>query len=192
MARRYRFSANNSGGRINPVGATTGTFGKDGYPSGGGICEEVANSSGVPIDPTCCDVPKQCNWRTLPGCAINITPGATASMTVVSLISPFFDIHAASLVVMNHDECTLNGRGLLKGVAFNSRQLEDYAEDRLAADCGVLIDAGYQFDNPTAVNWMAGTTGNNYELVLRIKNICSFPIDVYGVFYGNPCDNCPA
>lgn len=190
MARRYRFSAN---GRPSPTGATTALDGSGGYPSGGGVCEEVANSSGVPIDPTCCDVPKQCNWRTLPGCVTDIEPGTTVGMTVVSLISPFFDIHAASLVVVNADECTLNGRALLKGVAFNSRQLEDYAESSgLAADCGVLIDAGYQFDNPTAVNWMAGTSGMNYELVLRIQNICSFPISVYGVFYGNPCDSCPA
>jgi len=192
MARRYRFSANN-GRQDSPTGATTAMDGRGGYPSGGGVCEEVANSSGVPIDPDCCHVPKQCNWRTLPGCVIGIAPGTTAPMTVVSLISPFFDIHAASLVVVNADECTLNGRALLKGVAFNSRQLEDYAETAgLADDCGVLIDAGYQFDNPTAVNWMAGTSGNNYQLVLRIKNICSFPISVYGVFYGNPCDNCPA
>lgn len=165
--------------------------GRGGYPSGSGVCEEVANSSGVPIDPTCCDVPKQCNWRTLPGCATDIPAGTSAEMTVVSLISPFFDIHAASLVVVNAEDCTLNGRALLKGVAFNSRQLEDYVTGRLAPDCGVLIDAAYQFDNPTAVNWMAGTSGNNYELILSIQNICDFPISVYGVFYGNPCDNCP-
>lgn len=187
MARRYRFSQN--GRQPVPVGSTEGAFGRGGYPSGGGVCEEVANSSGVPIDPTCCDVPKQCNWRTLPGC-ISVAAGDTETMTVVSLISPFFDIHAASLVVVNSDDCTLNGRALLKGVAFNSRQLEDYTVGRLAADCGVLIDAAYQFDNPTAVNWMAGTSGNNYELELTIQNICSFDITVYGVFYGNPCDSC--
>ena len=111
MARRYRFSAN--GTQASPVGATTAQFGRDGYPSGGGLCEEVGNSSGVPIDPTCCAIPKACNWRTLPGCELNIQPGTSATMTVTSLISPFFDIHAASIVVVNHDDCTLNGRALL-------------------------------------------------------------------------------
>lgn len=186
MARKYRFASQTTG---NPGGDMSRYSKQE-----GGLCEEIRNNSGVPIDPTCCDIPKQCNWRTLPGCAINIAPGTVANMTVTSLISPFFDIHAASLVVVNHDDCTLNGRAVLKSVAFNSRELEDYSEARLDAIdplCGVLIDAGYQFDNPTSVDWMAGTVGVNYELVLRIRNICTFPIDVYGVFYGNPCDNCP-
>jgi len=181
--RKYRFASPTTN---NPGGAMA-------YPKdGGGLCEDVRNSSGVPIDPECCSLPKQCNWRTLPGCAIGIAPGTTANMTVTSLISPFFDIHAASLVVVNSGDCTLNGRALLKGVTFNSRQLEDYAEDGLAVDCGVLIDAAYQFDNPTSVDWYAGVAAANYSLVLRIQNICSFNIDVYAVFYGNPCDNCPA
>ena len=189
MARRYRFSQDGRG--ASETGATTAALGRGGYASGGGVCEEIANSSGVPIDPTCCDVPKQCNWRTLPGCLLNLAAGATGTMTVTSLISPFFDIHSASLVVVNATDATLNGRALLKGVAFNSRQLEDYSPGRLPAGCGVLIDAAYQFDNPPAVNGMAGTSGNNQELELTIENISSCPIDVFGVFYGNPCDSCP-
>jgi hypothetical protein len=112
-------------------------------------------------------------------------------MTVVSPIAQFFDIHAASLSVVNAADCTLNGRAVLKSVEFNSRQMEDFNIPP-GTPGGVLTSAAYQYDQgPTSVNWMAGTAGNNAQLVLTLENICSFDVVVYAVFYGNPTDTCP-
>lgn len=183
MARKYRFGA-----------AATTTGRERGVPMHfrreAGCADATANQ-GLNIDPACVAVPKLCNWTTLPN-AIEIPAGTTLEMTTVSPIAQFFDIHAASFVVVNAADCTLNGRALLKAVSFNTRNLEDYEFAGTVVTEGVLLDAAYQFDQgPTSVNWMAGTAGNNQQLVHRIQNICAFDVVVHAVFYGNPTDSCP-
>jgi len=182
---KYRFSG--------PPGSTTGAYNQSGYPTSVAGCDAVTANEGIFVDPSCCSVPKLCNWTTLPGVqALTAagTVGAINVMTVISPIAQFFDIHAASLSVVNSVDCTQNGRALVKFVKFNTRNLEDY-EFTGAATGGVLIDAAYMFDDPTAVKWMAGTPGNNQQLTIGLENICNFAVTVYAVFYGNPCETCP-
>jgi len=132
-----------------------------------------------------------CNWTTLPN-AIEVAAGAVEEMTTVSPISQFFDIHAASFVVVNQNDCTLNGRSILKSVKFNTRNLEDYDFAGVNPLEGVLLDSAYQYDQgPTSVNWFAGTAGNNQQLTHVFENICAFDVTIYATFYGNPTDNCP-
>jgi hypothetical protein len=184
MARnRYSFSQ---------TGETTGRPGFTSPKAPVGSCERVANA-GVLGTGDCCDVPKACNWTTLPF-RLELTADTEGTVTIVSPIAPFFDIHAASMVVVQAEDCTLNGRAVVRGVEFNSTQLEDYSVSQLNLidpEAGVLIDAAYMFDAPTAVNWAAGTQGNNQALAITIRNICDFDVVVYGVLYGNPCHDCP-
>lgn len=183
MARKYSFGAD-----ARPTGRQPGT--PTHYRREAGCADATANQ-GLNIDPGCVATPKLCNWTTLPN-AITIPAGTTVLMTTVSPIAQFFDIHAASFVVVNADDATLNGRGLLKSVKFNTRNLEDYDFVGTVVTEGVLLDAAYQFDQgPTSVNWFAGTAGNNQELTHLIQNICAFDVVVHAVFYGNPTDNCP-
>lgn len=178
---KYRFSA---------TGSTTGRTNTAAHYKGQAGCDNATANQGIDIDPTCTSVPKLCNWVTLPG-AITIAANSFDTLTVVSPIAPFFDIHAASFVTVNTADCTLNGRALLKFVKFNTRNLEDYEFTGTVATEGTLLDAAYQWDDPTAVNWMAGTTGNNQELTFGLHNICAFEVTIYGVFYGNPSNTCP-
>lgn len=187
MARNRKYS-------FSQTGETTGRPGFVSPKSPVGSCERVANA-GVLGTGDCCDVPKACNWTTLPAYVrlpANVGVGSgRGTATIVSPIAPFFDIHAASMVVVNAANCTLNGRAVVRGVEFNSTQLEDYSDRTLADREGVLVDAGYQFDAPTAVNWAAGTAGNNQVLSIAFQNLCDEEMDVYIVLYGNPCDSCP-
>jgi hypothetical protein len=177
--------------RFSQVASTTDSSGRGGhYGSGGGACDEAQANQGIDIDPTCCTVPKLCNWVTLPG-AIEIAANTFETLTVVSPIAPFFDIHAAGFSVVNAEDCTLNGRALLKFVKFNTRNLEDYEFTGTDVTEGVLVDLAYNWEDPTAVNWMAGTEGNNQQLTFGLHNICDFDVVVYAVFYGNPCNTCP-
>jgi len=179
MARTYKFGAEGV--------ATTNRATYYGNQAG---CENATANQGLNIDPGCATVPKLCNWTTLPG-YVEIPAGQVRTMTVVSPIAQFFDIHAASFVVINANDCTLNLRSEILSVTYNSRQLEDYNIPD-GTPGGVLIDAAYMEDNgPTPVNWMAGTTGNNQVLEIRIRNICATDAIVYAVFYGNPTDTCP-
>lgn len=183
MARKYSFGADaRTTGRQAGVPAH--------YKREAG-CNDATANQGLNIDPACVAVPKLCNWTTLPN-AVLVNAGTAVEMTTTSPIAQFFDIHAASFVVVNASDCTLNGRALLKSVKFNTRNLEDYQFVGTVVTEGVLLDAAYQFDQgPTSVNWFAGTAGNNQQLVHLFHNICSFAVVVHAVFYGNPTDTCP-
>jgi len=181
MARKYRFgAAHSTGGRTAPAH----------YLSEAGCAEATANQ-GLNIDPACVTVPKLCNWTTLPN-AILVPANANALMTTVSPIAQFFDIHAASFVVVNAADPTLNGRVVIKSVAFNQRQLEDFNfQDALPLN-GLLVDSAFAYDQgPTSVNWFAGTLGNNATLDIVLHNICPFDVNVYATFFGNPTNTCP-
>jgi len=176
--------------RFSQTGSTVATAHSGSHYGSVAGCDAVTANEGIFTDPSCCSVPKLCNWTTLPAVEQDLAPGTVATLTIVSPIASFFDIHAASLTVVRSDDCTQNGRAVVKFVKFNTRNLEDY-EFNAADGQGVLIDAAYQFDDPTAVKWMAGTAGNNQQLTIGLENICSFNVDVYVVLYGNPCETCP-
>ncbi len=183
MARKYRFGAptHSTGGRTAPAH----------YLSESG-CDEATANQGLNIDPACVSVPKLCNWTTLPN-AVNVPAGAVRTMTTVSPIAQFFDIHAASFVVVNAADCTLNGRSTILSVAYNERQLEDFnfAGGANPLD-GLLIDSAFAYDQgPTSVNWFAGTAGNNAQLNIVFRNICAFDVDIFATFFGNPTNTCP-
>ena len=199
---KYRFGAPPQPGRHNatlrtnlpgpnrPPGSGRPPGGPPYYLSEAG-CDEATANQGLNIDPACVSVPKLCNWTTLPN-AVNVPAGTNVTMTTVSPIAQFFDIHAASFVVVNAADCTLNGRAIIKSVTFNQRQLEDFNFTDALPLTGLLIDSAFAYDQgPTSVNWFAGTQGNNATLDIVFNNICAFDVDIYATFFGNPTNTCP-